>query len=343
MNQNVDYIYALILYEKKLKYNYSDKMHLKITHYYIYQMADTIIDGTLFNADNIKYAAPKANPSGGKSINIINKMTNSGVRIATPTLLTWGASDFVDDSGKGNGKFEMSLQFPNDEDDKTEDTNAFLQNLIKFENKVKADALKFSKEWFGKVLKSEDVVEALWTPMLKYSKNKSTGEPDYARAPVLRVKLAQWEGVWKSEIYDEDGEKLFPDSSNPTITPLDFIRKGSQIATIIQCGGLWFANGKFGMTWKLVQAAVQKPKPVITGTCFIRLKKSDKDKIANQNVAPDVQQVQTQVDDSDGEDDNQEPAAAVVEQVVVQEEIVVAPPVVNPEPEKKKVGGKKKA
>ena len=291
-------------------------------------MADTIIDGTLFNASNIKYSAPKANPSGGKSINIINKMTSSGVRLATPTLLTWGASDFVDDSGKGNGKFEMSLQFPNDADDKTADTDAFLANLIRLENKVKADALIYSKEWFGKVLKSEDVVEALWTPMLKYSRNKNTGEPDYSRAPVLRVKLAQWEGVWKSEIYDEDGEKLFPDASNPTITPLDFIRKGGQIATIIQCGGLWFANGKFGMTWKLVQAAVQKPRPVITGTCFIRLKKADKEKLTSQQPVEEQQQVQTtQVQDSDGEDDDDDdgmgsaqtaPVVVVVAEAVVE-------------------------
>ena len=298
-------------------------------------MADTIIDGTLFNASNIKYSAPKANPSGGKSINIINKLTSSGVRLATPTLLTWGASDFVDDSGKGNGKFEMSLQFPNDADDKTADTDAFLANLIKLENKVKADALIYSKEWFGKVLKSEDVVEALWTPMLKYSRNKTTGEPDYSRAPVLRVKLAQWEGVWKSEIYDEDGEKLFPDSSNTAITPLDFIRKGGQIATIIQCGGLWFANGKFGMTWKLVQAAVQKPRPVITGTCFIRLKKADKDKIANQPVAPVQEEVL--VNDSDGEEDTQE---ELVLPQQPEEPIAVAPPVAEPV-QKKKVGKKK--
>ena len=305
-------------------------------------MADTIIDGTLFNADNIKYGTPKANPSGGKSITIIYRPTSSGVRLASPTLRTWGASDFVDESGKGNGKFEMSLQFPNDDDDKTPDTNAFLANLIKLENKVKADALKFSKEWFGKILKSEDVVEALWTPMLKYSRNKATGEPDYGRAPVLRVKLAQWEGVWKSEIYDEDGEKLFPDASNSAITPLDFIRKGGQIATIIQCGGLWFANGKFGMTWKLVQAAVQKPRPVITGTCFIRLKKSDKDKIANQAPPPVAQE--TLVDDSDGEDDGESQQQAPVEVVLEQqqEEIVVAPPVQEQAVQKKKVGGKKK-
>ena len=170
------------------------------------------------------------------------------------------------------------------------------------------------------VLKSEDVVEALWTPMLKYSRNKNTGEPDYSRAPVLRVKLAQWEGVWKSEIYDEDGEKLFPDASNPTITPLDFIRKGGQIATIIQCGGLWFANGKFGMTWKLVQAAVQKPRPVITGTCFIRLKKADKEKLTSQQPVEEQQQVQVQ--DSDGEDDDGMGSAQTAPVVVVAEAVV---------------------
>jgi len=158
---------------------------------------------------------------------------------------------------------------------------------------------------------------------------------------VLRVKLAQWEGVWKSEIYDEDGEKLFPDAGNSTITPLDFIRKGGRIATIIQCGGLWFANGKFGMTWKLVQAAVQKPRPVITGTCFIRLKKSDKDKIANQAPPPVAQE--TLVDDSDGEEESQpqEQQDAPVE-LVLEEVVVIAPPVQEQVVQKKKVGGKKK-
>ena len=301
-------------------------------------MADTIIDGTLFNADNIKYGTPKANPSGGKSITIIYRPTSSGVRLSSPTLRTWGASDFVDDSGKGNGKFEMSLQFPNDDDEKTSDTTAFLDNLTQLENKIKADALKFSKEWFGKVLKSEDVVEALWTPMLKYSKDKNTGEYNRAKAPVLRVKLPQWEGRWKSEIYDEDGVKLFPDDSNSEVTPLDFIRKGGQIATIIQCGGLWFANGKFGITWKLVQAAVQKPKPAITGTCFIRLNKADKEKISSQ-VIVEERTDNTEVNDSDDDEPSQQEQAPSA----VEEPVVVPPPVQEAVPEKKKVtkGGKK--
>lgn len=313
-------------------------------------MADTIIDGTLFNSNNVKYSAPKANTSGGKSITVLNKLSNTGLRISTPLMLTWGASDFVDESGKGNGKFEMSLQFPNDPEDKNEDTNALLKNLIEFESKIKTDALKFSKEWFGKIHKSSEVVDALWTPMLKYSRDKNTGEPNLSKAPVLRVKIPQWEGVWKSEIYDEDGAKLFPDSMSQ-VTPLDFIKKGTQVATIIQCGGLWFANGKFGMTWKLIQAVVQKPRANIVGQCFIKLKKSDKDRLKSQPAveeeADDV--VTTLVDDSDADEPDEVSHATAAEEPVHAPEPAHAPPVaaevVVPEPaaEQKKKVIKKKA
>lgn len=242
-------------------------------------MADTIVDGTNFNVENIRYSAPKAGASGGKSVNILNKSTNSGLRVSTPLLLTWGASDFVDAAtGKGNGKYEMALQFPSEEY-KTEDATAFLQTMQAFENKIKQDALTYSKEWFGKVHKNAEVINALWTPMLKYSKDKFTGEPDLTKAPVLRVKLPFWENVWKCEIYDEDNNSLFPNVSNPTLSPIDFIQKGTNVAILMQCGGLWFANGKFGMTWKLIQAMTQKPRASLTGKCFINLKAGDKEKL----------------------------------------------------------------
>ena len=241
---------------------------------------------------------------------------------------------------------ELSLQFPNDPEDKNEDTNALLKNLIEFETKIKTDALKFSKEWFGKIHRSSEVVDALWTPMLKYSRDKNTGEPNLTKAPVLRVKIPQWDGVWKSEIYDEDGAKLFPDSMSQ-VTPLDFIKKGTQVATIIQCGGLWFANGKFGMTWKLIQAVVQKPRANIVGQCFIKLKKADKDRLKSQPAveeeADDV--VTTLVEDSDADEPDE---VSHVETVVTAPEPAHAPPaaeVVVPEPaaEQKKKVIKKKA
>ena len=121
-------------------YKKAKKIDLKINvcniSSYKSKMAETIVDGTLLNAQNIKFSAPKANASGGKSVNILNKMTNSGLRLSTPLMLTWGASDFVDEkTGKGNGRYEMGLQFPSDEY-KNADTDAFLKNMQEFEKKI---------------------------------------------------------------------------------------------------------------------------------------------------------------------------------------------------------------
>jgi len=266
-------------------------------------MADTIIDGTQLNVNHIKYSSPKANTSGGKSINLLNKQTNTGLRLCTPVMLTWGASDFQDpNTGKGNGKYEMSLQFPSDEY-KTEDTTLFLENMIALENKIKEDAFENSKTWFGKVMKSREVIDALYTPMLKYSKDKNTGEPDMNKAPVLRVKLPIWEGVWKCEIYDEEGHRLFPSQTNPQVTPIDYIQKGINVGSLLQCGGIWFANGKFGVTWKLIQAMVQAPKESLSGRCFYKIKDSDKAKITSSKPLIDslVDEDHTMVEDSDEE------------------------------------------
>jgi hypothetical protein len=304
-------------------------------------MAESIINGTQFNANQIKYSAPKANASGGKSVNILNVKSSTWLTISTPLMLTWGAGDFVDpNTGAGNGKFELALQFPND--DKNEETDLFLKNMQELENKIVSDALNVhSKDWFGKIHKSEDVIRALWTPMLKYSKNKNTGEPDLTKAPTLKLKLPMWEGVWKSEIYDEDGDKLFP-NTNTAITPLDYLKKGAMIMTVMQCGGLWFANGKFGVTWKLVQAGVQKPRASLQGSCFLTFKKSDKDKLKAQ-VVPEIE-LSTHVDDSDEEDDDihqSQPDAQEDIQTTVAEQVATEITTIA-EPEKKKKVVRKK-
>jgi len=305
-------------------------------------MAETIVDGTQFNAQNVRYSAPKANASGGKSVNILNNQTNSGLRISTPLMLTWGAQEF-----EGNGRFEMSLQFPKGEYANA-DTDAFLRNIQEFEAKIKADALTNSKDWFGKVHTSPDVIDALYTPMLKYSKDKLTGNPDVTKAPTLRVKLPLWEGVWKCLICDEDGKKLFPGEA--TKTPLDFIKKGTQLAVIMQCGGIWFANGKFGVTWKLAQAVVQRPKGSLLDECLIKLKPSDKARL-QAAPAPDADDDEpissTIVADSDEEDEDDEPVATPVAvappppaPVEVKKEVSAA---LTEEPKKKKVVKKKLA
>ena len=198
------------------------------------------------------------------------------------------------------------------------------------ENTIIQNAQKNSKEWFGKSKMSGDVVDALWTPMLKYPKDKDSGEFDLTRPPTLRVKMPVWEGEWKCELYDTDRSQIFPDSTMPERTPLDIISKGSNIATVIQCGGVWFANGKFGMTWKLFQGVV-KPRATLRGTCHIQLSGEDKKKLDSQKETADSDEEEgiEVEDDSDAEEDAKEEVASVFKAVEEEPKKVVKKRVVK--------------
>ncbi len=280
----------------------------------------TILSGANFTpSTDIKYSKPKVDARGSKSIGILNSGSNGATYISTPLMLTWGVNEYTDEKS-GKVSYDLALQFPSEEYAKDDTTN-FMNNMIEFENRIKADAITNAKEWFGKTKMSEDAIDALWTPMLKYPKDKNSGEPDTSRSPTLKVKIPYWEGEWKTELYDINQRAIFPDPDNITITPKDLIAKGAHVALVVLCGGIWFANGKFGVTWKLFQGVV-KPKASLKGTCHIQLSSEDKERMVKQTLPDDEddaedmderEMVSTAVEDSDEEDVKQEVAAAVKE------------------------------
>jgi hypothetical protein len=267
--------------------------------------SEMVIAGASFNpASDMKYTKPKVNSVGGRSVGIVNSKTSTVLNLSSPLMLTWGVQSFTDDKS-GKVSYDLALQFPN-EGFETPATKKFLDNMSAFEKKIKEDAITNSKEWFSKPKMTSDAVDALWTPILKYPKNKDTLEADMSRAPTIKVKLPFWEGAWKDlELYDTDMRPVFPDPMNPALSPQDLIAKGSHIAVSIQCGGIWFANGKFGVTWKLFQAIV-KPKMSLKGKCHIKLDDEDKTKMVSQVVPTDVD------GDADG-DDHHDNVSAVIE------------------------------
>lgn len=232
----------------------------------------------------INLGTPKVNSSGGKNIPIFNKIARSGLKISTPMLLTWGVNE-NDFDGTGKKTYDLSLQFPSDEYS-TPDSSAFLENLKRLESFIKEQACANSKAWFGKV-QSAEVVDAFWTPMLRYPKNKTTGDIDYTKSPTFRVKIPFWEGKFKFEAFNVQGEMIFPkDDANI----MDVIPKGSDVKIILQCGGIWFAGGKFGVTWKPFQMVV-KPKVQLThGVCHLMISESEL-------VKKDVEQTLVESDD----------------------------------------------
>lgn len=234
----------------------------------------------------IYYTAPKINKSGGKAISIISKQKKRALHISTPLMMTWGISDFVDEkTGESDGKYSMTLNFPNEEYS-NKATQDFLQKLKDFENQILDDAVKNSELWWGEEM-SREVAKHSFYPLLKYSKHKDSKRIDYSKPPSIRGKIPYYDGKWGVEIYNTKNDILFP-CEDSRLTPVEFVPKLSNVACVLQCGGLWIGGKGWGLTWKVVQCVV-KPKEIVTvyGKCHIQLSQEDRETIESQQIKED--------------------------------------------------------
>lgn len=267
--------------------------------------SDLITSFEDFVPSSTSYGKPKVNSRGGKAIKIMDTNNNTLV-VQTPLMLTWGVNKMVDDD-TGRVSYSMSLQFPSD-DYSNDSIRKFYKDIQELENKVLDDACLYSKEWFGKQKMSREVAEALFSPILKFPKDKESGEPDYTRNPTMRVKVPYWEGKFNVELYDIDGLMIFNQDSDLDARPIEnCIPKASHCSCILQCNGVWFAAGKFGVTWQLVQSVVRRPVR-IQGQCFIKLNSDDQKIMKRVQDQEDLASQEEQdidsvvIDDSDNED-----------------------------------------
>jgi len=271
----------------------------------------------------VKFLPPRVNDMGGKAINVISRQTNRSLHISTPLMMTWGIADYVNEHGESDGKFSITLNFPNEEYS-TEATGEFLKKMKEFESKILDAAVENSEQWWGEKM-SREICKHTFFPYIKYRKNKETKKLDLDSPPSIRAKVPKYGDKWNVELYDTDSNQLFP-CEDPDATPPDFVPKMSNIACVLQCGGIWIGGKGWGLTWKMVQGVV-KPRVnnSIYGKCHIQLTDEDKEKmnsapvVNNDDDDEDTPPVDTVVDDSDDE------ATVTVEETQVVEAEVVAP------------------
>ena len=327
-------------------------------------MANAIIDGINIDLSVFSYSAPKPNPTGGKVVNLYNKYAKESLTISVPLMGSWGAQEVKTLDGTGTGKYTMTLQFSKGQYT-TPDADKFLEEMKKVENKIKQDAILYSKEWFGKEIKSMDVMDEKFTPMLKYpKKSKGSEERNYDEPPQLNLKLPCWKGVWQPSVFDEEYNQLYvKGKTDGEVTPLDFLKCPSkapiQIISLIQCAGLWFVGSpaKVSITWNLKQVIVKKPRTstISDDTCFLTIKPAEKEALILQHDTESEKQVNdnsisAQVEDSDNEDEYSlpPPPSVKTEQVVETnltpvEQVVSQTLTTTEETKKKRVVTKKKS
>jgi hypothetical protein len=174
----------------------------------------------------------------------------------------------VDDSGKSNERYTLSLAFGQTE---TAQEQEFLKKLKDFENKIIEDAATNSEAWFGEPM-TKEVLKHMYFPFLKYPKVKGTKRNDESKPPTLRAKVPFYNGEWGDSfvIFSSNKEKLFPSELNQT--PIELIPKMSKVACVLQFSGLWFGGKGWGITIRATQAVVRpQHRNNINAQCQIEL------------------------------------------------------------------------
>jgi len=202
----------------------------------------------------ISFSAPRALGSSGAKMLYLN-YDNKPLSIQLPEMRVGWDLKYYEDQNPGSGKYQVSLKFDKPDDKRQSEMHAFLDKLD--EVLVKA-CYENRAGWLKKGGITEEGVKLLYTPLLKRSIDKETGEVNGKWPDEFRMKLVKRDGACQFKLFDENKAAIDVDAEGVVLE--DLIKKDSNLKGVIRCNGVWITGGKFGCTWKGQQLKVDTPK-----------------------------------------------------------------------------------
>ena len=141
--------------------------------------------------------------------------------------------------------------------DNNDKLREFYDMMEAIDEQMVEDAVKNSMAWFKKRKQSKEVVKALYSPLVKLSRDRETGEPDGKYPPTFRVKLPYRDGNFTFEAFDDNTRRQ--NSISWDVRKMAWQRCSIFVALsthrISDTPG-----GKFGTTWRAEQVKINPPK-----------------------------------------------------------------------------------
>lgn len=233
------------------------------------------------NASKIQFSAPKT--LSNQSRTVYANYEGDKLRIQTPLMhLPYGVGDNEKinasksaggragggGSGFGGGgggdgenqakRYDLNVSFRGmDNDPKLKALHDKMQDI---EKRIIDEAFENRQSWLRDDYDGvKTFVAKLFTPIVKYDKNKDTGKIEGKYPPTMKLKLP----------YDDKTDSFNFECSDMEDKELDFKGvmtklKGGKARLIIQLGGIWFAGGRYGCTWRVVRAKFE-----VTSKCNV--------------------------------------------------------------------------
>jgi hypothetical protein len=213
------------------------------------------------DVSKIKYSAPRTLDNQSKSVYV--NYEGSSITIQTPLVrLPYGVGDWNEKNaeGKPSGedkpkKYDLSFSF--DGADSNPKVKELLDKMLEIEKKITEDAFENRLAWLDDDYDGiKSVVSKLFTPIVKYDKDKVTKKVTGKYPPTVKCKLP----------YDSRSEIFTFVSQDMNGEEIDFKTimrnlKSAKARLIIQLSGIWIAGGRYGCTWKVVRGRFEVTKP----------------------------------------------------------------------------------
>ena len=160
---------------------------------------------------------------------------------------------YYEDPAPESGKYSVSVKFDNLDDKSQSDMHSVLNEL---DNVLLKSCYENRAVWLKKAGITEEGIKLLYTPLIKRSVDKETGEVNGKWPDEFRFKMVKREGVYQFKMFDENNALI--DLSDMDVT--EIMKRGSKVKAVLRCNGVWISGGKFGCTWKAQQLKVEAPK-----------------------------------------------------------------------------------
>ena len=213
----------------------------------------SVLVATSFDAKQLRASEVKETAGGAAQV-YLNYGTGR-IRVQAPRVRV----PFDAGSWNNNGKPKSSFSFEGRE------SNPRLQAFFNLLQAVDDFAVDLAaKNPFAFKLacpagSSRDMVKMFLSPAIKFSKDKKTGAIRTEYAPTFsgalkqkRTKDGRTLEEYDCDLFDGDKNKI------ADVTPVDVLRRNAEVIPVLDATGIWIAGGKFGVTWKLVQARIMK-------------------------------------------------------------------------------------
>jgi hypothetical protein len=206
----------------------------------------SVVAPSAFKTSNVTFSPVKTLESGGKQA-YLNYNGAALVMQVGPLETPFGLSVF---DKQGPPKYSVDLKLRGYDDPTNHPKTATIYNAFHALDEFMLDqGVKNSATWF-KGVKSREVLSELYTPVVRFSVDSEGNRKPYP--PTLKVQLRKRDDKFEADIYDENKRPL-------NDIPLeDIIVKGTILTVLIQCTGVWFAGGKYGLSWKAIQVRADK-------------------------------------------------------------------------------------